>query len=125
MGDARGTPEIGQTRREVRPLGGKTRAIAGTGGCRVHGDARPGRETSAIGGRNENSADDLVPQQQGLPENGLSCGSVHPVMEVRATNSAIGDRDHGFIGRRNGFGEFVDTEIILRVDDNAEVGLRQ
>ena len=64
-------------------------------------------------------ADDLVAEHHRRPQDRLACRAVRPVVQVGSADAAVGDLDHGLVGRGCGTGS-VDAQVIRGVGDDGE-----
>ena len=78
------------------------------------------RRAAAVARRLHDGADDLVAQDHWRPQYGLTGRTVHPVVQVRATDAAVGHLDDGLVGGRLAERYRLDPEIVGCVRDDAE-----
>ncbi len=87
----------------------------------MHGHARAGPRPAAVGRLRHHDADDLMAEHHRLAEDRLARRAVRPVVQVGAADAAVGDLDHGLVGRGSRLGKLVDAEVVGGVGDDGDV----
>ena len=99
-----GRAEVGARRREVRAIASGHGVRPSPRGQRVHRHARAGAGPLPSAAGAHHDADDLVAEHHRLAQDRRARRAVPPVVQVGAADAAVGDLDHGLVGRGRGSG---------------------